>query len=321
MNQLSFIGKGWDYFKITIVDFFITILSLTLLYPKLRTREYTYLLSKSTMGGIPFTYEGALKDYYRGFFNALFTILLSITFFAALAYVLNSFLQGDQLAARYFINIVYLLFVFILIPLITFGSIQYHLSNISWISNTFSWKGKLSEFILLHFLGYFLTFITLGIYTPWQDVRLKKYYLSNLRFGNLRFDYSGNSKAMFGIFWKEIIFGILTLGIYSIWGYKAWYNYTVNNIVVRIDVHEFKLRSNANTLEVFEMLIGNILICVLTLGLGASFAYIRYLRFMINHCVIPESFNLELIEIKTSALEEKETPKNWLDKWNPQLIF
>jgi uncharacterized membrane protein YjgN (DUF898 family) len=45
----------------------------------------------------------------------------------------------------------------------------------------------------------------------------------------------------------------------------------------------------ANTLEIFELYVGNALIVVLTLGIGAPFAIVRYLKFMALHTFIPET--------------------------------
>jgi uncharacterized membrane protein YjgN (DUF898 family) len=296
MNQLQFCGKSSAFLKIVWADFLLVILTLTLYYPKAMIREMGYLYSQTYLGDAPFRYTATYKSYLKWYLKALLGILLSLLLFGGVFFLLAKGFEDIPQAVNFVYIILYISYLFLIIPLILFGSMKFHLGHTCWKTAQMDWQGKLRAYLPLHFLGNLLTLLTLGFYSPWQVVRLNKYFLSNLHFGSLNFDFCGNAKDLFKFYWKGLLFGILTLGIYSIWNYKARFNYTVSNIMVRKGEHEFKLYSNANTLEVFEMLLGNFIIVLLTLGFGTPWAYIRYIRFIVNHCTIPESFNLDLIE-------------------------
>jgi uncharacterized membrane protein YjgN (DUF898 family) len=320
MNRLKFEGKGWDFFKIFFVDVLLVLVSLTLLYPKALIREMRYLTSQASLGGILFEFRGKVKTFFKGYLKTLLILLSAIVLLIALTIGLNALFKGFPNAAAYVFALVYVLFLFLLYPIILHGDLSYYTESITWRSVAFSWKGKLSELVPLSFQGSLLTILTLGIYTPWQEIRMNQYLLRNLRFGSLRFDYGGTSKPLFRIYLKGFLLGLVTLGIYYIWFFRDWYNYTVNNIVVRKGEQEFNLHAEANSLEVFELLIGNFLLTVFTLGFGLSWAYIRMMRFIVNHCIVPEAFNLDSIEDQPE--EETEVPSNhWLDRWNPKLMF
>ena len=321
MTRLKFKGSAGAFLKIAWADFLLVILTLSLYYPKAMIREMKYLYAETTLAEHSFSYSGTYKSYLMGYLRALLAIILGVGIFGGAFYLMSDIFKDIPQAVFFSYLFLYISYIFLLTPIILFGSLTYHLNNTGWKTAQVKWSGKLSEFLPLHFLGSLLTMLTLGFYSPWQEARLNKFYLTNLQFGSLQFDYSGNGKSLFSIYWKGLLFGILTLGIYSIWNFKARYNYTVCNMVVKKGEHEFKLHSNANTLEVYELILGNVLIVVLTLGFGIPWAYIRYIRFMINHCIIPESFNLDVIEDCAEVDVANDAKANWLDKLNPRLIF
>ncbi len=320
MNRLKFQGNGFDLFKILFVDVILSIISLSLLYPRAIVRETRYLWSQISLGNSFFLFKGTFKVAFNGYMKTLlvFVILMIIAF-------LEGFLIGytkteGSIFSSYVITFTILAFAFLVPPLIYHGDLNYFVKNTTWRSVTASYKGKLSELMGISLRGSILTALTLGIYSAWYETQLWVYIIGNVRFGSLRFGYDGSSKDLFKLLLKGFLLGIITLGIYHIWNFRDIYNYTVNHFVVRKGDQEFHLHSDANTREVFEMLIGNVLIVILTLGFGSAWAYIRFFRFMINHCVIPAEFNLDAIEDHETD-EAPEKPSNhWLDKWNPMLI-
>jgi len=321
MNRLRFEGKGFEFFKIHFTHTILTFLSLTILYPWAKIREYNYLYPRTYLSDTSFLFRGTTREFFKGYIRSLLAILFSILI--AVTGIVLAENNKESILTGVFATSFYLLavaLIYLIFPVILHGSLNFHLNNTSWGSISPSYSGKLSEFVPQFFTGMILSTLTLGLYQAWFRVKLNKYILGNLRFGNLRFDFSGDVKTLFRISLKGFLLSIITLGIYGIWFYKEIFEYKVNNIVVKKDDQEFKLHSNANTLEVFEMLIGNILLVSLTFGIGYSWAYMRYYRFILCHCIIPADFNIHAL----SELQEPErieiTKLNWLDKWNPVLI-
>jgi len=320
MNRLKFEGKGFDFFKIFIVDVIVTFVSLTLLYPWSMVREAKYLWSETSLGETSFEFKGTHKTFFRGYMKVLLFFVLFSIFLLVENIVLAYIFKEIPIFAYYLNYLITFAFVFILIPFIMHGDLNFYAKSTSWRSVTASYKGKLSELMSISLRGNILTVLTLGIYSAWYETQLNRYISENIRFGSLKFGYSGSSKELFRIYLKGFLLGLVTLGIYNIWLMRNWYNYTVNHIVVKKGEQEFSLHSDANTREVFELLVGNILLVVFTLGFGAAWAYIHTFRFMVNHCIVPEAFNLEAIEDNEVEEEQVEPAKNWLDKWNPTLI-
>jgi uncharacterized membrane protein YjgN (DUF898 family) len=320
MNRLKFEGKGFDFFKLFIVDVILALVSLSLLYPRALVREARYLWSEASLGGTPFEFRGNTKVAFNGYMKVLLFLVIFTLVMVGEELILSKSFGEIPYWANYLNTLIIILFVLFISPIIIHGDLNFFANNTAWRSVAVSYKGKLSELMNLSLRGNILSILTLGIYTAWYETQLCTFMMRNLRFGSLRFSYSGTAKEMFHLYLKGFLLGIVTLGIYHIWNFKDLYNYSINHSVVHKGDQEFSLHSNANTREVFELLVGNGLLVVCTLGFGASWAYIRFFRFMINHCVVPEAFNLDSIEDKEEPEVQEKPSEHWLDKWNPVLI-
>ncbi|MCX6309908.1 MAG: DUF898 family protein [Bacteroidia bacterium] len=320
MNPLKFEGKGFDFFKILFVDVILAIVSLTLLYPRAIVRETRYFWSQTTLGNSPFEFVGTTKTAFNGYMKTLLAVLILMVIAFVEGLIIGYTKSEGSLITSFVKAITILSFAFLITPLLLHGDLNFYIKNTTWRSINASYHGKLSELTGLTLRGSILSVLTLGIYTAWYETQLYRYLMKNVLFGSLRFGYSGTSKDLFKMYLKGFFLGILTLGIYHIWNFRDLYNYTVDHTVVRKGDQEFSLHSNANTRDVFEMLIGNVLLVVLTLGFGSAWAFIRFYRFMINHCVVPAAFNLESIEDKELEEEPEKPSTHWLDQWNPMMI-
>jgi len=321
MNSLRFEGKGFEYFKIHFVNVILTILSLSFLYPWAKVREFKFLCSSTSLADQPFTFTGTTREFFKGYFKTFLVILFIFLLSIAGGILISMYINTIFSTVIYSVTMIVCLAIsYFFIPIILHGSLNYRFNNTSWGDIKPIYTGKLSELVPLYFTSIVLSTLTLGIYNAWYQVKMAKYLLSNFRFGSLRFDFSGDAKTLFFIFLKNGFLTLITCGIYGIWFAKKLYEYSVNNMVVKKDDQEFNLHSDANTLEVFEMMVGIFLLTVLTLGIGASWAYIRYYKFIINHCMIPADFNFSSISEPQEEESIRIPVKNWLDKWNPKLI-
>jgi len=320
MNRLKFEGKGLEFFKLFFVDVILALVSLSLLYPRALVREARYLWSVTSLGGTTFEFRGTTKIAFNGYMKTLLFIVVFIIVMVVEELILVKAIGEIPFWAKYFNTLIILIFVLFVAPVIIHGDLNFFAKNTAWRSVSVSYKGKLSELMSLSLRGNILSILTLGIYSAWYETQLCAFLMGNIRFGSLRFSYSGTAKDLFRLYLKGFLLGIVTLGIYHIWNFRDLYNYSINHSVVHKGDQEFSLHSNANTREVFELLVGNLLLVVFTLGFGASWAYIRLFRFLVNHCVVPEAFNLESIEDNEEAETPEKPSEHWLDKWNPVLI-
>ena len=294
MNSLKFEGKGFAFFKIHFVNVILTTLSLTFLYPWAKVREFKYLCQNTYLAGNSFTFTGTTGNFFKGYLKVLF-VFFGVFLICLAGSLLIFQTQGSILPALIFpltvtVGVLILLFF---IPIILHGSLNYRFDNTLWGDIKPSYTGKLSKLVPIFLTGCILSNLTAGIYQAWYQVKVTKYLLRHFEFGSLRFDFSGEPKKLFFIYLKGTLLSTITLGIYSIWFAKKLYEYSVNNIVVKKDDQEFKLSADANTLEVFELMVGNLLLIVLTFGIGTSWAYMRFYRFIMDHSVIPCRLQLQ----------------------------
>lgn len=297
MNSLNFDGKGLELFKIRFIKFITSVFTLGLLYPWGKIKELKYLYKKTTFEGTAFSFDGNLREYYRGFIKVWISVIILLALCTGGALLTVYFMKSLFAGIIYSLTILICTFLaFYIQGLAINGTMKYRFNNTSWGTINLCYTGKPKEFGPIFLGNIILTYITLGLYYPWFFVKAIKYILQNLRFGNLTFDYTGDARKLFTIYIKGYILSILTLGIYSIWLTKNIFEYIINNISVKKGEQQVKLITDINTLQVFELLIGNVLIVVFTLGIGYSWAKIRMLNFVTQHCIIPEGLYPEKTE-------------------------
>lgn len=302
MNTVNFIGKAIDLLKIRVVKFLTTIITFGILHPLGKFRELNYLYEKTSFEGISFRFEGERKDFFKGFIKFWVSILLILVLCIAGALVIVKIRESP------FANIVYTLVV-LLCTLLTYyiwgttcnGTFNYRLNNLKWSNTSFTYSGKPKETGRMFLINGFLSTLTLSLYNPWFVVKFLKYFTDHLKFGDLSFSFNGEPKKLFRIHIKGVLLSVITLGIYGIWFAKSVFEYIIDNLVIKKGEQEIKPVSDANTLEVFELLVGNALIMIFTLCIGYSWAKTRTLRFIAKHCIIPQGLipgenNNEVIE-------------------------
>lgn len=289
MNTVNFEGKVIDLLKIRIVKFLSTIITLGVLHPLGKFRELNYLYEKTSYEGIPFRFDGKRKDFFKGFIKFWVSLLLILVLCIAGAFLIV------KIQESMFANIVYTLVV-LFCTLLTYyiwgatcnGTINYRLNNLKWSYTGFTYSGKPKETGRMFLINGFLSMLTISLYNPWFLVRFIKYFTGHLNFGDLSFSFNGDPKKLFRIYIKGVLLSIITLGIYGIWFAKSVFEYIIDNLVIKKGEQEIKPVSDANTLEVFELLVGNALIMILTLCIGYSWAKTRTLRFIVKHCIVPQ---------------------------------
>jgi uncharacterized membrane protein YjgN (DUF898 family) len=109
----------------------------------------------------------------------------------------------------------------IFLPLAVHGTLKYRAANVSWRGIRFGYDGKLGELYWLYISGFFLSLITLGIYSSWMRVNVMQYFFKNLRFGQIEAGFIGEGSRLFFItiqFYISIILFfivcIIPLGIF-----------------------------------------------------------------------------------------------------------
>ncbi len=147
MQALSFEGKGFEYFKIWIVNILLTIVTLGLYYPWAKVRNRRYFYANSTLEGKSFDYHATGKQLFIGY---LISMALLIAYVA---------LQKVSPAISGVIVLVFLA----ALPWIIWRSLKFNMRVTSFSNVLFSFDGKLGGSYFNYMLMPFLFMLSLYI--------------------------------------------------------------------------------------------------------------------------------------------------------------
>jgi len=179
----------------------------------------------------------------------------------------------------------------LLMPLIIHGSMRYRMSRTSWRGIHFGYRGLYPEFAKKFYKDLFFSIITLGIYSFWLTVNIRKYTIGHTRYGDVKFSYKGDGGTYFGLIIGGYFLTIITFGIYGFWWMKDLFNYYYTNIELHQDNKTIPLKSTITGGGLFSLLIVNFLIIIFSFGIAAPWAQVRTLRYMCKNLFVGKSFN------------------------------
>lgn len=193
-RQAAFYGSGGTLFGIYLRNILLTLITLGVYYFWAKNRTRTYLASQCEFESDRFAWHGTGKELFKGALRLL-VVGLPIAFVAFVLPVLweSVFAQLASQAVLFFVYI-------FLVPLASVASRRYRMSRLSWRGIRFSFRGRARDFFKVYMGGSFLTGITLGLYYPYWQTRLRKFMADHSYFGNTRFGFDGDGKALFGRF-------------------------------------------------------------------------------------------------------------------------
>jgi len=291
--QLSFFGKGGDFFKIKIVNIIFSICTLGLYYPWAKAKTLSYLYSHTSFEDQPFAFTGTGKEMFKGFIRAFLLIIILYGLFIYSMMSKNTFL----------FLIVYLLFLAI-IPVAIHGFYKYRMAKTTWRGIRFGYAGDRTELFVLYTLGLLLTLITIGIYGFWFHIKLRKYIIGNIKVGNASFRYTGDGTEYFLLNLKGIALTIITLGIYIFWWEKDLFSYYVNKLELTQGDKKVEFASTMTGGSFALLLITNMLIFIFTLGIGFAWIQVRTLKFIANNISLSGDYSFD---------ELQQTQQNYTD--------
>lgn len=191
--SLQFTGTGKEFFRIWIVNLFLTIITLGIYaaWAKVRTRQYFY--SHTSCGGEPFDYLADPMIILRGNLivggGILFYMLTNV--FTPLT---------SSLVALAFA---------IFIPVLVLKSLRFYARNSAYRNIRFRFLGTLEESYITYLLLPFLLPLTLGLIFPYWAYRRKKYFFDNFAFGDRRNAFTGIPVDFYKIYIKAFLIMVL----------------------------------------------------------------------------------------------------------------
>lgn len=278
-RQITFHGDGAKLFGIYIVNLLLTIVTLGLYYPWAKASVLRYVYQETEFEGSRFAFHGTGKEMFKGFIKA---IGIFIVIYAIL--ILAVFTKNNVIISFGFLF--FYAAILLLVPIAIHGSLKYRMSRTSWRGIHFGYRGDLKEFVQQFVIGGLLTIATLGIYSFWFTINLRRYIFGNIRFGNISFSYLGDGKEYFILNLKGYFLSFITLGIYFFWFVKDLFAYFIDNMRMDQNGNTLNFRSTATAGGYFRLIFGNMLIIIFSLGLGTPWATVRTLNFIFANIII-----------------------------------
>ena len=172
------------------------------------------------------------------------------------------------------------------------------------------------EYVKLTLVGSLLTVVTLGIYSPWYAVKLTKFFLEGASWRLKYFGFFGKPMSLFaivtlGLFLPVIVLSVamgLTVGGYPemmesetavgvsmlilllvvlVWA--SAFCMIVSRWMLRLSVGDQRLTTDLSIGRGTMFLVGQTLLCVLTLGLYAPMMELRYCQYLVRSLRCGES--------------------------------
>lgn len=288
-KRFKYFGAGLEFAIIYFKNILLTIITIGLYYPWAKVELLKYHYQSTALDNSRFSFHATGKEVFKGFIK-IYAILIAL--YAFLIYAS----QTQDLTLITTATILFYVFLLLLIPLAIHGSVRYRSSRSSWKGIHFKYLGDRKELFLLFIKGLFLTIITLGIYSPWLQVDLRKYVLRNLRFGNVSFRFKGSGGQLLWITVKFILLIYITLGIYGFWYYKNIIKFYIDNLEISQNGKPVNFKCNIKTKDIVELLVVNFFLLVFTLGLATPWVTVRTFKVILRFIIIEEGLDTENIQ-------------------------
>lgn len=284
----AFTGSGGEYFRIWIVNLFLSLITLGIYSAWAKVRRESFFHRKLTLDNAAFSYHGNPVAILKG--RAIAVVLLLV-----LSVAQNAGPLAYGLA---------LLAVLPAAPWLIVRAFRFRAHNTSYRGLRFSFHGTYRQ-ALGAFLGYgLLTAISFGLLFPLFYRQQKIFVLDNLRYGNSQFRCTATNSQFFGVFLKPValMFGAMFLvGILTAIGgtSAAWVPAiaTIGLLAVTLFLMPFIRVRTTNLIwnhagldrmnfscqmgvwPYFRLVAGNLLMMLLTLGLFWPWAQVRLARY------------------------------------------
>ena len=273
-RPMEFVGEASPLLGIVLLNLLFNILTLGFYRFWARTNVRRYLWRNMTVEGEALEYTGRGMELFLGFLLIAVTVFLPIFLISTAV----TFFQNPVAEGIYFVAIYPVLFL--LIGMGVYRARRYRLTRTTWRGVRANQSGSSVEYGL-RFLGYaILQGLTAGWFLPAANARLWAYRYNNTWFGNVRFQVSEDTgKGLYRRFALAYVLVPPTLYLSFIW-YKA---HELRTLIGRTSFDTAQFHFDATGLQLFWLLLGNLLITVLTLGIGLPFAQRRTARFAARH--------------------------------------
>jgi uncharacterized membrane protein YjgN (DUF898 family) len=325
-TNFNFEGKTGEYFKIWIVNIFLTLITFGLYSPWAKVRTNRYFYANTYLYDNSFEYTADPIKILKG-------RLIVVSFYLL-------FIASSRIFLNPLISVILLILAILITPWIITKAIKFKLKNTKYKNINFHYHGssvKMYKFFLWHLI---LNIFTLYLAYPYSLNKFKELVINDSSYGKSYFSYDGKAKDMYINFLKIVgvyilsfviigfigtsvgytiksmnltndylvgkyinVFVINLLYIFILFGLKAFYDAIIQNYTwehTKLSTYPFK--SELSFLKLTIIYVTNILAIILSLGLLYPWTKIRTLKYKLEN--LYTTVDDEFITEAESAMDE-----------------
>jgi len=289
-HPFEFDGQAGPLFKLYLKNVVLTLLTLGIyrFWAKVEVKQFIY--QHTAFHGGRFGYHATGLEKFIGFLKGLCFIVPLVL----IVVVLYNGLRQSMSDETAWIICFYAFFgiLGLLRPLIVVGSRSFNLSRTSWNNLRFRFNGRIGKLYGLYFKDFLFLILTLGIYTAWHHINVRRFTTQHSLFGDQTFDYDGRGEDLFGLYLLGGILSYITLGIYIPWYIAKLHRFHINHTQFQGQSFESKLTGS----QMFGFILMAFAAVILTVGLAFPWVIIRYRQMIVNTTYYIGSIDLDAIE-------------------------
>lgn len=192
---VNFNGRGFEYFKIWIVNIFLTIVTLGIYSAWAKVRNKQYFYGNTEIDGSSFNYTANPVAILKG-------RLIAVVFFLLYA-VVNQVMP--------ILGLVFFIILMAFLPWIVVRSLAFNARNSVYRNIPFNFTGEKADATKVFLLWPILIIFTIGLILPFIWYKQRYFIVNNSAYGTTSFSFHATAKDFYRIFF--VAFGVLILGV------------------------------------------------------------------------------------------------------------
>jgi uncharacterized membrane protein YjgN (DUF898 family) len=260
-HKFEFTGSSNEYFRIWIVNVFLSVITLGIYnaWAKVRTRQYFY--ANTRLDGHPFEYLGNPIAILKG----------------NLVVGLGAFLYSVIQRVNPFLSFGIALIAGLVFPYLIYQSLRFMASNSSYRNIRFRFHGTLKQSYIEYLFYPILILVTGGLIYPYIQLRQHQYLLNNAAYGTSRNTFNGKSDFYYGIYIRIFL---MSIAVYAV--------FTVIFIFIVMSSKAISLGSlGSNPYAIFVFLVPIYALLLLMGAIFQQYAYVNIHNYMFRESGIP----------------------------------
>jgi uncharacterized membrane protein YjgN (DUF898 family) len=196
-----FTGNASEYFRIWIVNIFLSIITLGIYSAWAKVRKLRYLYGNTNLDGAAFEYTADPIKILKGRVIAVVALAL--------------FGSSQAIPVLY---IILAILIFLAVPWLVVKSRMFNLANTRHRNVRFNFSSTYGKSANVFILGPILSYVTLGLGYPWYVARKSKFLIDNTRYGTTPMRLNTQTGQFYPIF---IILFLGSFGVLIVVGILA----------------------------------------------------------------------------------------------------